>query len=127
MFGTSFGTSLRTDLMSKVTILTGPERRRRWSAQERAQILAEAAVPGVRLADVARRYDVSRSRIYEWRREAQMLVQGQFVPVRVEAAQACHDAADDAVITLDLGDGRSLKISASASPALVTAALQALR
>jgi hypothetical protein len=46
---------------------------------------------------------------------------------RVEAAQACHDAADDAVITLDLGDGRSLKISASASPALVTAALQALR
>jgi transposase len=127
MFGTSFETSLRTDLMSKVTILTGPERRRRWSAQERAQILAEAAVPGVRLADVARQHDVSRSRIYEWRREAQMLEQGQFVPVRVEEAPVFQDAADDAVITLDLGDGRSLKISASASPTLVTAALQALR
>jgi transposase-like protein len=53
----------------KAEILAGPERRRRWSEEEKARIVAEAAVPGVRVADIARRRGVSRGLIYIWRRE----------------------------------------------------------
>ena len=51
-------------------ILVGPERRRRWSAEERARIVAEASAPEARVADIARRHGVSRNLIYTWRREA---------------------------------------------------------
>ena len=50
-------------------ILDGPERRRRWSVDEKAEILAELAKPGARIADVARRYGVGRSLLYAWRKE----------------------------------------------------------
>jgi transposase len=54
----------------KAEILVGPERRRRWDAEEKARIVAEATVPDARVADLARRHGVSRSLIYTWRREA---------------------------------------------------------
>ena len=54
----------------KAEILVGPERRRRWSAEEKTRILAEATAPDARVADIARRHGVSRSLIYTWRREA---------------------------------------------------------
>jgi transposase len=54
----------------RAEILVGPERRRRWSAEEKARVVAEAAVPGARIAEIARRYGVSRGLIYAWRGEA---------------------------------------------------------
>ena len=54
----------------KAEILIGPERRRRWSADEKARIVAEATVSDARVAEIARRHGVSRSLIYTWRREA---------------------------------------------------------
>jgi hypothetical protein len=41
-------------------ILDGPERRRRWSEDEKTTILAELAKPGAKGAEIARRYGVSR-------------------------------------------------------------------
>jgi hypothetical protein len=46
--------------MTRGEILDGPERRRRWSEDEKAAILAELAKPGSKGAEVARRYGVSR-------------------------------------------------------------------
>ena len=63
-------------------ILVGPARRRRWSAEETARIVAEATVPDARVADIARRHGVSRSLIYTWRREANRGLSGD----RVDAA-----------------------------------------
>jgi transposase len=54
----------------RAELLVGPERRRRWSAEEKARIVAEAAVPGAKVAEIARRHDVSRGLIYVWRRAA---------------------------------------------------------
>ena len=55
--------------MGQITVMTGPERRRRWSEEERLDILAEAFAPGACVADVSRRRDVSTSLIYTWRRK----------------------------------------------------------
>ncbi len=52
--------------MTRAMILTGPERRRAWPDELRAEILAEAFRPGAVVSEVARRYDVSTSRIYTW-------------------------------------------------------------
>ena len=43
-----------------VELLTNPERRRRWSTEEKARIVAEAKAPGALVAAIARRYGVSR-------------------------------------------------------------------
>jgi transposase len=63
----------------KAEILVGPERRRRWDAEEKARTVAEATVPEARVADLARRHGVSRSLIYTWRREASRGLSGDGV------------------------------------------------
>jgi len=55
--------------MAQITLLTGPERRRRWSADERRRILAAAFAPGAVVADAARQFEVSTSLIYKWRQQ----------------------------------------------------------
>jgi len=49
--------------MGQISVFTGPERRRRWSEEERVQILTEAFSPGACMAQVARRHDVSTALI----------------------------------------------------------------
>jgi transposase len=51
-------------------VLSGPERRRRWSDEEKARLVAEIVVPGAKVAEIARRHGISRSLLYTWRREA---------------------------------------------------------
>ena len=48
-------------------ILTGPERRRRWSVEEKLSILGEVGRNGHSVSDVARRHDITRQHIYQWR------------------------------------------------------------
>ena len=56
--------------MGRMTLITGDERRRRWSEEDRARILAEIEAPGAVVAEVARRADICTSLVYKWRREA---------------------------------------------------------
>ena len=50
-------------------MVLGVERRRRWTDEEKLAILAEVGVSGWTVADVARRHDLTRQHIYQWRRE----------------------------------------------------------
>ena len=49
-------------------VLTGPSRRRRWSADEKARIVAETLVPGARVSEVARRWQICSQQVFGWRR-----------------------------------------------------------
>jgi transposase len=53
-----------------VEVLSGPERRRRWSSEEKASIVSEVIRPGAKVSEIARRHGISRSLLYTWRREA---------------------------------------------------------
>lgn len=55
--------------MGQITVFSGPVRRRRWSEEERLQILHEAFLPGACVAEVCRRHDISTALIYTWRRK----------------------------------------------------------
>lgn len=56
----------------RIELLTGPGRRRRWSAEEKARIVAETLVPGARVSEVARRWELSPQQVFGWRRAARM-------------------------------------------------------
>ena len=48
-------------------IITGVERRRQWRDEEKLRILAELNQPGVKFSEVARRHDISRGLLWQWR------------------------------------------------------------
>ena len=50
--------------MGQVAIYSRVERRRRWSDEERWQILEEAFSPGAKVLHVARQHDISTGLIY---------------------------------------------------------------
>ena len=50
-------------------VLVGVERRRRWSDDQKLAILKEVGLEGATVADVARRHELTRQHIYQWRIE----------------------------------------------------------
>ena len=115
--------------MAFATLITGPERRRRWPAAERARILSAAFAPGAVVTRVARENEISTGLIYKWRdlvRRREGVT--SFAPVVVAREPAARGEAAGAAITVDLAvGGARVSIAAHASPALVVAALGALR
>lgn len=116
-----------------MTVISGSERRRRWSAAEREEIVLASFAPGAVIAEVARQFDVSTSLIYKWRREAQQ-PGAMFVPAVIAAdegpvvpAVPGDGSADSPVIRLDLAGGTTVSIAATAPARLVLAVLRALR
>lgn len=120
--------------MGQITVFSGPERRRRWSDEERLRILAEAFLPGACVSEVCRRHDISTALIYTWRRkfrEAEPAPVDLPTPVFAEAVvvedpRSGGSGVSPAII-VELLRGKRVSIFASASPALVAAALKALR
>ena len=53
----------------RVEVLTGTPRRRRWSDEEKAAIVAESQAPGAQASEIALRYGLHRNQLYGWRRE----------------------------------------------------------
>jgi transposase len=121
--------------MSQITVMTGPERRRRWRPEDKVRILAEAFSPGACVDQVARRHDVSRGLIYTWRRKLRrelpqpapsaLLGPGFAEAVLTEEPGGAPSPLVAIVVELP-GSGR-VSIAASASPALASAVLMALR
>src|SRR5271167_1288214 len=50
-------------------VLTGPERRRRWSLEEKLRILAQSVAPGSSASLVCRLHGISSGQLYTWRRQ----------------------------------------------------------
>jgi transposase len=62
--------------MASVDVLAGPERRRRWSIEQKRAIVVAAFKPGAVVRDVARQADVTSSLIYRWRRDLRAAANG---------------------------------------------------
>src|SRR5579859_176998 len=70
----------------RIELITGDTRRRRWTAQEKAEILAESFRPGASVAEVARRHGMSRGLLWTWRHQARKrgaIGELSFVPLRI--------------------------------------------
>ena len=115
--------------MSHMTLLTDPERRRRWDDDVRERILAEAFSPGATVSDVARRFQVSTSLIYKWRRASLVPpVPMGFAPaVLIENVGRSTAEGSGFAIVVDLPGGARVSLTANAPSILVTATLKGLR
>jgi len=84
------------DSYRRVEVITGRQRRRRWTAAEKTRIVAESLEAGTNISDVARRYDVARGLLTVWRRQLSSIGVSQeprqgFAAVRVDAETSAPD------------------------------------
>src|SRR3954471_4798834 len=59
--------STNGDSFRRLEVITGVGRRRRWSLEEKARIVAESLDPATTSSAVARRYGLHASQLFVWR------------------------------------------------------------
>ena len=64
-------TSTKADSFRRIEVITGVGRRRRWTDEEKARIVAESLDPGTTASAVARRYGLHVSQLFTWRQQLQ--------------------------------------------------------
>jgi transposase len=108
--------------MSTVTVLRGPERRRRWTSAEKQRIVEESLSPGTTVVDVARRHDIHPNLLHVWRRQARTGTgtsmrqrsaapanEVQFAPVSISRDEQV--LAAPGMIEIEFASGTRLRIS----------------
>jgi len=121
-------------------IITGVERRRRWRLEEKLRIVAEVEQPGASFTDVARRHEVSRGLLWNWRRQVR---RGElapepmpvFMPVQITADLPVAVSAPIQVATfpevarveITLPDGTCIRVGADVGLATLRRVMTAVR
>ena len=125
-------------------IITGVERRRHWRDEEKLRILAELDEPGVKFSAVARRHDISRSLLWQWRdarRRGRLVAETPaFVPLQVVPELPAPEAQKgsdptrcvgppepDGRVEIVLPDGTAVRAPETISAAALRRVLAALR
>lgn len=130
-------------------LITGVERRRRWRPEGKLRILAELDEPGAKFNDVARRHDLSRGLLWQWRdaqRRGKLVAEApSFIPLRVvpelpapepregaavpppPVASADPGEAPDSRIEIVLPDGTAVRVVEGISATALRRVLAALR
>ncbi|UPJ94878.1 transposase [Bradyrhizobium sp. 172] len=81
------------DSYRRVEVITGERRRRRWTGEDKARIVAESFEEGANISEVARRNRVSRGLLTVWRRLVAAAVAG-FVPIQIGAGSGGGTAGE---------------------------------
>jgi transposase len=126
--------------MSTMTVLSGPERRRRWTLVEKERIVAESLRREASVTEVARRHDIHPNLLHLWRRQARTGALGgsrgvgkasdggiDFAAVTVAAEERALAVSPGAgVIEIEFAGGARLRISGAVDAASVSAAIAAV-
>jgi transposase len=83
------------DSYRRIEVITGQRRRRQWTVEEKARIVAESFEEGANISEVARRHGVVRGLLTTWRRKfasAAGVKAAGFVPVRIDAGSGLGSA-----------------------------------
>lgn len=124
----------------RLEVFTGEGRRRRWSEDEKAAIVAESCAGGETVCGVARRHGLTPQQLFTWRRLARRTLTGDgaaplFVPAVVEAEpeppaaprmRRSRRRSSSSGIELQI-DGVAVKVGAGASPKAIAAVIRALK
>ena len=109
------------------------KRRRRFSIEQKREILRAAAEPGTTVSDVSRRFGVTRSLIHNWRRQEAASLLGatvRFAPVTVAselpAAEKPQAGRRIGVIEIELDGGVWLRVDGSVDEGALRRVLRAL-
>ena len=86
------------DSYRRIEVITGRRRRRRWTAEEKARIIAESFETDANISEVARRHGVARGLLTAWRRQFATAARSKlpsFVPVQIDAEESSREAASE--------------------------------
>lgn len=108
--------------MSQITVISGPERRRAWTYQQKRELVAAVSAPGANVAEIARHADLRPNQIYRWRRQMGQAAQG-FAEVQVQPDPM---PVTGSAITVEF-ERAIVRIPAGASPGLVSAVLRSVK
>jgi transposase len=126
--------------VTTVTVLSGPERRRRWTSAEKLRIVEESLAPGAIVVEVARRHDVHRN-LVTGRRQARTGVlacgpepmQRQDGEVRFAAVSIAPDrqsltapSGSCGAIEIEFSAGARMRITGAVDAATLSAVVAAL-
>jgi transposase len=118
----------------RIEVLTGMPRRRRWSAEEKARMVAESLARGVVARSIALRHGVHPNQLYGWRREFRLsggtaepgLACG-LVPVTVAQEAPCRGGGLSAgAVEIEVG-GAVLRAMPGVAIDFLSAVLRAMR
>jgi len=126
-------------------LITGRERRRRWSAADKLRIVAETHEPGALIRAVAARHGVCESLVFTWRRQVRdgVLVAPEmpaFMPVQMletpgpamptlsrPPRPAPPARPSSGLIEIELGNGQQVRVGNDVNLAALRRVLAALR
>ena len=122
-------------------VLTGPERRRRWSIEEKLRILGQCAVPGAIPSLVCREHGIGTGQLYTWRKQLRSGELTGFAPVAVtpaldqlpeptipvEATSPILAPAAAGTIEVELPSGVKLRLTGDIAEPLLRRVLAAFR
>ncbi len=123
-------------LVRRIEVITGGGRRR-WTVDEKAQIVSETLESGAVVSVIARRHGLSPQQLFAWRREARKrtaptadLLPG-FVPAVVDLAEPLiatrsRKRTAAAAIELEIG-GVTMRVGHGARASTVAAVIRALK
>ncbi len=118
--------------MAQVEVITGRDRRRSYTDEQKQAFLAEAFSPGTCVKDVVRRHDIPASSLYLWRRQLMgpQPPRKTGSPVTVASGHAFASVVTTpeprtGVIEIEIGSSR-VRIAASVEPELAAAIVSAL-
>jgi transposase len=117
------------------TSLQHPRRphRRRWSEEQKRQIVAETLAPGSSVSIVARRYDVNANQLFLWRRELLPKPAGAeralMLPVEVMAEERHRPRRTErgGSIEIEFNGGARVRIRGNAAPEVLRQIIELLR
>jgi len=110
----------------RIEVFTGAGRRRRWSPEAKARIVAESYVATV--GEVAERYALCKTQVFSWRRDARRAAGGDltFAPVVVDDAVAARTHLGEGLIEVEF-DAARVRIGRGADAGMAAAVIGALR
>jgi transposase len=108
--------------MRQITVISGPERRRVWTDQQKRELVAAVSAPGANVAEIARRADLRPNQIYRWRRRMGQAAQS-FAEVRVQP-DPVPVSGSSIIVEFERA---IVRIPAGASLGLVSAVLRSIK
>lgn len=135
----------KTGRSPRVEVITGNDRRRSWTLEQKREIVAESLGPALTPTEVARKYSISSGQLYTWRQQVlggQMTLLSRptpdFAQVEMTPAPAPQDRPDArnampalpgslGLIEIVLPSGVTLRVDAAVDAAALSRVLAALQ
>jgi len=91
----------------RIEVITGTERRRRWSWEQKQAIVAESVAPRASPTVIARKYGLNTGQLYTWRRQMLRRVPAVVAPAGFARVDVVEDPARPASLTPTVPMARS--------------------